>query len=166
MQTISRRYFPQRSFSLQVFCYCLKLCLRAVRRITIGLLKCRCSLRLVQGRPFSYTASIDSNSASGFTLAHSPFSTCLRSCQSIRCGYFPPRHSYAPSLIDSVFFFHCLSKREHIILGSAWVHRVLVSICLGRGSWCFQFSLISHRICDCKMKAGGRSLRSPEFFTA
>ena len=111
MQTIFRRYFPQRSFSLQVFCYCLKLRLRTVLRITISLLKCRCSLRLVQGSPFSYTASIDSNSSSCFALTHFSFSAGLRSSQSIRCAYFPSGHSYAPSLIDSTFPFSLSLKK-------------------------------------------------------
>ena len=47
-------------------------------------------------------------------------------------------------------------SESRLFLGSAWIHRVLVSICLGRGNWCFQFSLISHRICDCK--ENGRAL--------
>jgi len=111
VQTIFRRYFPQRSFSLQVFCYCLKLRLRTVLRITISLLKCRCSLRLVQGSPFSYTASIDSNSSSCFALTHFSFSAGLRSSQSIRCAYFPSGHSYAPSLIDSTFPFSLSLKK-------------------------------------------------------
>ncbi len=125
MQTIFRRYFPQRSFSLQVFCYCLKLRLRTVLRITISLLKCRCSLRLVQGSPFSYTASIDSNSSSCFALTHFSFSAGLRSSQSIRCAYFPSGHSYAPSLIDSVSLFSLSLKKgayqPGFILGSKCV---------------------------------------------
>ena len=111
MQTMFCCYYFKRSFSFQVFFDGLQLCLCTILRVPVSLLKCRSSFLLVQCRPFSHVASIDSNSASCFVLAHPSFGACPRSSQSRLCAYFPSGHSYAPSLIDSVSLFSLSLKK-------------------------------------------------------
>ena len=111
MQTMFCCYYFKRSFSFQVFFDGLQLCLCTILRVPVSLLKCRSSFLLVQRRPFSHVASIDSNSASCFVLAHPSFGACPRSSQSRLCAYFPSGHSYAPSLIDSVSLFSLSLKK-------------------------------------------------------
>ena len=111
MQTMFCCYYFKRSFSFQVFFDGLQLCLCTILRVPVSLLKCRSSFLLVQCRPFSHVASIDSNSASCFVLAHPSFGACPRSSQSRLCAYFPSGHSYAPSLIDSTFPFSLSLKK-------------------------------------------------------
>ena len=111
MQTMFCCYYFKRSFSFQVFFDGLQLCLCTILRVPVSLLKCCSSFLLVQCRPFSHVASIDSNSASCFVLAHPSFGACPRSSQSRLCAYFPSGHSYAPSLIDSVSLFSLSLKK-------------------------------------------------------
>ena len=121
MQTMFCCYYFKRSFSFQVFFDGLQLCLCTILRVPVSLLKCRSSFLLVQCRPFSHVASIDSNSASCFVLAHPSFGACPRSSQSRLCAYFPSGHSYAPSLIDSVSLFS-LSLKKGAYHGRGFLH--------------------------------------------
>ena len=53
------------------------------------------------------------------------------------------------ALVEAVHADH------RLFLGSAWIHRVLVSICLGRGTWYYRSWPILHRL-SVNQSASGR----------